>query len=179
MNAQKGFTVVEEHQVNYPILMANANVKALYGGIQSIPTTFVLDQGRHHPTLLCWHSAWISVSSRCGKAADAANSDIRAIYAEKPMAPTWGCLLFGRCSLFSLFLLLFVLSHFSNGRRGVWGVVASTSIYNFLEIGFIILNADSGWESVSRVIVLLGINIGPLYAVFQIGKEKKGWTQLE
>ena len=35
---------VEEHQVNYPILMADGNVKALYGGIQSIPTTFVLDK---------------------------------------------------------------------------------------------------------------------------------------
>ena len=37
---------------------------------------------------------------------NAANSGIRAVHAEKPMAPTWGCLLFGRCSLFSLFLLL-------------------------------------------------------------------------
>ncbi|MCZ6676580.1 MAG: redoxin domain-containing protein [Candidatus Poribacteria bacterium] len=42
VNVVKKF--VEEYQVNYPNLMADGNVKALYGGVRSIPTTFVLDR---------------------------------------------------------------------------------------------------------------------------------------
>ena len=57
--AEKGFTVlgvstdddaglarefVGKREVNYPVLMANSNVKALYGNVQTIPTTFVLDK---------------------------------------------------------------------------------------------------------------------------------------
>jgi len=34
---------VQKHQVNYPILMADAKVQQSYGEIQAIPTTFVLD----------------------------------------------------------------------------------------------------------------------------------------
>ncbi len=35
---------VEQHQVNYPILMVDAKTPQAYGGIRSIPTTFVLDK---------------------------------------------------------------------------------------------------------------------------------------
>jgi len=34
---------VQKHQVNYPILMADAKVQQSYGEIQAIPTTFVID----------------------------------------------------------------------------------------------------------------------------------------
>lgn len=35
---------VGRHQVNYPILMADMKVQQAYGGIRSIPTTFVIDK---------------------------------------------------------------------------------------------------------------------------------------
>ncbi len=35
---------VRQHQVNYPILMADSRVRQAYGGIRSIPTTFVIDK---------------------------------------------------------------------------------------------------------------------------------------
>jgi len=35
---------VRKHQVNYSILMADAKVRQAYGGIQSIPTTFIVDK---------------------------------------------------------------------------------------------------------------------------------------
>ncbi|MFB0519476.1 MAG: peroxiredoxin family protein [Acidobacteriota bacterium] len=38
---------VEEHGINYPILMGNKEITREYGGINAIPTTFVIDrQGR-------------------------------------------------------------------------------------------------------------------------------------
>lgn len=42
VDAVKSF--VEQHQVNYPILMVDAKTPQAYGGIGSIPTTFVLDK---------------------------------------------------------------------------------------------------------------------------------------
>jgi peroxiredoxin len=45
---RKGVSVVNSfvrrHKVNYPILMADVKVKEAYGGIRSIPTTFVIDK---------------------------------------------------------------------------------------------------------------------------------------
>ncbi|MFC1718361.1 redoxin domain-containing protein [Candidatus Poribacteria bacterium] len=35
---------VEKHQIDYPILMSDGKVEIAYGGIQSIPTTFVVDK---------------------------------------------------------------------------------------------------------------------------------------
>jgi cytochrome c biogenesis protein CcmG/thiol:disulfide interchange protein DsbE len=35
---------VQQHRVNYPILMADGGVKEAYGGITAIPTTFVIDK---------------------------------------------------------------------------------------------------------------------------------------
>jgi Tol biopolymer transport system component/peroxiredoxin len=44
---RKGASVVKafvrKHRINYPILMADSRVQAAYGGIKSIPTTFVID----------------------------------------------------------------------------------------------------------------------------------------
>ncbi len=34
---------VRKHRINYPILMADGRVQGTYGGIRSIPTTFVID----------------------------------------------------------------------------------------------------------------------------------------
>jgi len=34
----------DEHNVNYPMLLANPGTARLYGGIVGIPTTFVLDR---------------------------------------------------------------------------------------------------------------------------------------
>jgi cytochrome c biogenesis protein CcmG/thiol:disulfide interchange protein DsbE len=45
---RKGISVVKsfalKYQVNYPILMADGQVQKAYGGIPSIPTTFVIDK---------------------------------------------------------------------------------------------------------------------------------------
>ncbi len=47
MGVVKSFA--QEHQVNYPILMADVKTRQAYGGIPSIPTTFVIDQaGKIH-----------------------------------------------------------------------------------------------------------------------------------
>ena len=35
---------VEQHEVNYPILMGDRHITQLYGGISSIPTTFLIDK---------------------------------------------------------------------------------------------------------------------------------------
>ena len=34
---------VKSHKINYPIVLGDDNVAALYGNIQAIPTTFVID----------------------------------------------------------------------------------------------------------------------------------------
>ncbi len=48
VSVDNGTRVVEsfarKHQVNYPILMADSEVRQAYGGIPSIPTTFVIDK---------------------------------------------------------------------------------------------------------------------------------------
>jgi len=45
---QKGWSVVKpfmkQYKINYPILMANQQVVLDYGGIQAIPTTFIINQ---------------------------------------------------------------------------------------------------------------------------------------
>ncbi len=47
---------VSKRGVNYPVLMANSDVKAMYGDVQAIPTTFVLDKDgviqRHYAGVL-------------------------------------------------------------------------------------------------------------------------------
>lgn len=35
---------IREHHINYPILLGNDSIAQLYGGIDAIPTTFVLDR---------------------------------------------------------------------------------------------------------------------------------------
>jgi len=48
ISVDRGIGVVksfaQQHQVNYPILMADGKVQQAYGGIRSIPTTFVTDK---------------------------------------------------------------------------------------------------------------------------------------
>lgn len=38
---------IKEHRINYRILMGNDSVGQLYGGVDSLPTTFIIDQGGH------------------------------------------------------------------------------------------------------------------------------------
>jgi len=35
---------VEENGINYPVLMANAEIAAAFGGVEAIPTTFLIDR---------------------------------------------------------------------------------------------------------------------------------------
>jgi len=37
-------TYAKENKVNYPMLMANKDVRASYGGVQAVPSTFVIDK---------------------------------------------------------------------------------------------------------------------------------------
>ena len=41
-NAVKSF--INKMRINYPIVLGNANIARLYGGIQGIPTTFIIDK---------------------------------------------------------------------------------------------------------------------------------------
>lgn len=44
LNKAKVEAFIEENGVNYPVLMGDRDVTELYGGIVSIPTTFILDR---------------------------------------------------------------------------------------------------------------------------------------
>lgn len=35
---------IAQHKINYPIVLGNDSVSQLYGGIDSLPTTFIIDQ---------------------------------------------------------------------------------------------------------------------------------------
>jgi len=35
---------VDEYKMNYPVLLGNADIQKAYGGIQGIPTTFIIDK---------------------------------------------------------------------------------------------------------------------------------------
>lgn len=47
---------VEEHGVNYTVLLGDQNVSELYGEVHSIPTTFVIDrEGTIHKRYVGYH----------------------------------------------------------------------------------------------------------------------------
>ncbi|MFH1304924.1 MAG: redoxin domain-containing protein [Candidatus Omnitrophota bacterium] len=37
-------SLLQEYEISYPILLGNASVAAAYGGVRSIPTTFMIDR---------------------------------------------------------------------------------------------------------------------------------------
>ena len=84
-----------------------------------------------------------------------------------PDLPGWA---FPVLAVFSLFGIVCAVALFKWKKWGFWGFCGST-------IATIIFNLYLGFGIVSSLSVLIGVAV--LFAVLHIGKEDKGWTQLD
>ena len=90
-----------------------------------------------------------------------------AIRRTLPNAPGWA---FPVLIVFSLFNLVCAIALFRWKRWGFWGFCGSTVVG-------LVVNLSIGIPIGSALVGLVGVLL--LYGVLQIGKENKGWPQLE
>jgi hypothetical protein len=84
-----------------------------------------------------------------------------------PAAPGWA---FPVLVVFCIFNLVCVIALFKWKKWGFWGFLVSSIVA-------LIVNLSIGLGFGQSLLGLMGIVL--LYAVLQIGKEKKGWSQME
>ena len=91
----------------------------------------------------------------------------QAIKQAFPAAPDWA---FPVLAVFSIFNLVCAIALFKWKKWGFWGLLVSSIVV-------LIVNLSIGLGIGQSLFGLVGIVL--LYAVLHIGKEKKGWSQLE
>ena len=124
----------------------------------------MIDQKQRHGCLTAWLVLIIIANS--------ATSLIyllrgQAIKQALPQAPGWT---FPVLAVFSVFNLVCAIALFKWKKWGFWGFLVSGMVA-------FIINLTIGLGIGQSLFGLLGIVL--LYAVLHIGKEKKGWSQLE
>ena len=125
----------------------------------------MVEQKQRHGCLTTWLILMIIAGSLTALMSLLGSQAIKQTF---PAAPDWYA--FPVMTIFSIFNLVCVIALFKWKKWGFWGLLVSylVNIFMNLSIGLAIRESLYG---------LGGIVF--LYAVLHIGKEKRGWTQLE
>ena len=122
------------------------------------------DKKQRHGCLTAWLVLLIVVNSLVALLYIVEGSELRK---HLPSAPAWT---FPALIVLLIANVIFAAALFRWKKWGFWGFIATTVIAFFI-------NLMIGVNVVQAVLGLVGIGI--LYGVLQIGKENKGWPQLD